>query len=118
MTTDNDHPGKGRNKDNGNGPGNPEFTPTSCPVVLNDGVKVFDASMNLLLQDDSSLIFDVGAVQAGSVVTDATDEEDFSNDALINDICADGDCNGIPVTECTDGLCDGVVHDGTCNLPL
>lgn len=49
VMTDDDHPGRGRN---------PDFTPTSCPdtaVVLNDGVKVFDASMNLLLQDDDSL---------------------------------------------------------------
>jgi hypothetical protein len=33
------------------------FGPTECPVTLNDGVKVFDASLNLLLQDDDSLIF-------------------------------------------------------------
>ena len=36
-------------------------TPTSCPVDLNSGVKVFDAFMNLLLQDDDQLIFDAGA---------------------------------------------------------
>ncbi len=35
----------------------PMFAPTDCPVPLNDGVKVFDASMNLLLQDDDDLIF-------------------------------------------------------------
>jgi hypothetical protein len=49
--TDDDHPGKGQS---------PTWTPTACPVTLNDGVKVFDASMNLLLQDDDSLIFDDG----------------------------------------------------------
>ncbi len=49
VTTDDDQPGRGRN---------PDWTPTSCPVTLNNGVKVFDASMNLLLQDDDSLIFD------------------------------------------------------------
>lgn len=36
----------------------PAFSPTSCPVPLNDGVKVFDASnMNLVLEDDDELIF-------------------------------------------------------------
>lgn len=59
VMTDDDQPGKGRNKtNNGQGPGNPDYTPTSCQdttIVLNDGVKVFDASMNLLLQDDDSL---------------------------------------------------------------
>ncbi len=36
----------------------PDFKPTSCPVPLNDGVKVFDASnMNLVLEDDDELIF-------------------------------------------------------------
>ncbi len=33
------------------------YTPTSCPVDLNSGVKVFDALKNLLLQDDDQLIF-------------------------------------------------------------
>ncbi len=38
----------------------PLYTPTSCPedpgeIVLNDGVRVFDASMNLLLDDDDML---------------------------------------------------------------
>lgn len=38
----------------------PAYTPTSCPevpgvIVLNDGVRVFDDSMNLLLHDDTSL---------------------------------------------------------------
>ena len=38
----------------------PRFTPTSCPedpgvIVLNDGVRVFDSSMNLLLDDDDML---------------------------------------------------------------
>ena len=44
----------------------PTFTPTSCPIgtptfdriVLNEGVQVFDSSMNLLLQDDDSLDLD------------------------------------------------------------
>lgn len=63
VMTDDDHPGKGKN---------PTWTPTSCPVTLNDGVKVFDASMNLLLQDDDSLIFD-----DGDPVT-----EGFCNEAL------------------------------------
>lgn len=75
VTTDSDHPGKGRANKNPNGRGNPDFTPTSCPVTLNDGVKVFDASMNLLLQDDSSLIFDNGAVQA-----DGTGNDGFCNE--------------------------------------
>jgi hypothetical protein len=72
VTTDDDHPGKGRTKNNNaaNNRGNPDFTPTSCPVTLNDGVKVFDASMNLLLQDDSSLIFDAGAAQADGTGND------------------------------------------------
>ncbi len=38
----------------------PAFAPTSCledpgTIVLNDGVKVFDGLMNLLLQDDDTL---------------------------------------------------------------
>lgn len=49
VMTDDDHPGQGNN---------PTWTPTSCPVTLNDGVKVFDGSFNLLLQDDDTLIFD------------------------------------------------------------
>ena len=57
VMTDDDHPGRGNN---------PTWTPTSCPVTLNDGVKVFDASMNLLLQDDDSLIFDLGAGDDGT----------------------------------------------------
>jgi hypothetical protein len=52
------------------------FAPTDCPVTLNNGVKVFDASMNLLLQDDSSLIFDDGAAQ-----TDGTDNDGFCREA-------------------------------------
>jgi len=32
-------------------------TPTSCPVDLNSGVKVFDSVMNLLLVDDDKLLF-------------------------------------------------------------
>ena len=42
------------------------FTPTSCPVDLNSGVKVFDALKNLLLQDDDQLIFDAGAGTDGT----------------------------------------------------
>lgn len=38
----------------------PGYTPTSCPlseeITLNDGVRVFDESMNLLLHDDDSLV--------------------------------------------------------------
>ncbi len=41
-------------------------TPTSCPVDLNSGVKVFDALKNLLLQDDDQLIFDAGAGTDGT----------------------------------------------------
>ena len=33
------------------------YTPTSCPVDLNSGVKVLDALKNLLLQDDDQLVF-------------------------------------------------------------
>ena len=33
------------------------YTPTSCPVDLNSGVKVFDVTRNLLLQDDDQLVF-------------------------------------------------------------
>ncbi len=51
------------------------YTPTSCPVDLNSGVKVFDALKNLLLQDDDQLIFDDGA--GGLVGT--------CNDVLDND---------------------------------
>lgn len=49
VTTDSDKPGNG-----------PNWTPSACPVTLNDGVKIFDSSMNLLLQDDDTLIFDDG----------------------------------------------------------
>lgn len=59
VMTDDDHPGNG-----------PNWTPTSCPVTLNEGVKVFDASLNLLLQDDSSLIFDDEAPQADGTGND------------------------------------------------
>lgn len=50
VSTDGDHPGRGNS---------PDFTPTSCPaggeIVLNEGVKVFDSSFNLLFQDDDTL---------------------------------------------------------------
>ena len=45
----------------------------------------------------------------------ATEEEDFSNDATLNNVCADGTCNGLPVTACTDTICDGIINDGACD---
>ncbi len=65
VTTDDDHPGKGNN---------PTWTPTSCPITLNDGVKVFDASMNLLLQDDDSLVFDDNDPVSEGVCNEAADD--------------------------------------------
>lgn len=48
VETDGDHPGRGNS---------PDFTPTSCPVTLNDGVRGMDNSGNILLEDDDSLVF-------------------------------------------------------------
>ena len=59
------------------------------------------------------------ATGGGTGGVTATDEEDFSNDGMINGVCADGDCNGAPDTECTDGTCDGnfldTICDGVCD---
>lgn len=52
------------------------FTPTECPVVLNDGVKVFDGSMNLLMQDDDSLIFDDNDPASEGICNEATPDPD------------------------------------------
>lgn len=68
VETDQDQPGKGRAKNRGQGSGNPDFTPTSCPVTLNDGVRVLDSSGVTLFEDDDSLIFvdvDPSELEAG-----------------------------------------------------
>jgi len=51
------------------------YTPTSCPVDLNSGVKVFDALKNLLLQDDDQLIFDDGAGGLVGLCNDVVDND-------------------------------------------
>lgn len=58
-----------------------------------------------------------------AAICTATEEEDFSNDELINADCTfdsgtglgDGTCDGTPDSQCDDGICDGIINDGVCD---